>query len=232
LERLSLVPDREPEEFLAEYRCEWYCYWDNSYGPPPDPTTNYAFKPPLGQSRDGLVAAKDWDLLSQGATEEDALTAASALLDMRAHLDEAGVRCSAYGSESDYAFLPILMPFPSAEALTAQAVLHILGAHQQLLGSVRDVTDQVSWCLEDTGEASGNEEEEEEEDQQLFETRESTRAVHQLLTGRSGTLPGPGGQPPLVFYAGSERLNPVPFFVLGRMASGLVGGFMSVLIHT
>ena len=36
----------------------------------------------------------------------------------------------------------------------------------------------------------------------------------------------------LGFYAGSERMNPVPLMVLGEMHRGLLGGFISGLIHT
>ena len=36
----------------------------------------------------------------------------------------------------------------------------------------------------------------------------------------------------LGFYAGSERMNPVPLMVLSEMYRGLLGGFISGLIHT
>lgn len=39
-------------------------------------------------------------------------------------------------------------------------------------------------------------------------------------------------QAPVVFYAGSEKLNPVPLLAIGMLKEGLAGGFMSAVIHT
>jgi hypothetical protein len=37
---------------------------------------------------------------------------------------------------------------------------------------------------------------------------------------------------PLVFYAGSEKLNPVPMFVIAQLDDTCAGGFLSALVHT
>jgi hypothetical protein len=41
-------------------------------------------------------------------------------------------RCDVYGSETDYPYVPVLIPWPAAEPLTAQAVLKAIGAHEQI----------------------------------------------------------------------------------------------------
>ena len=37
---------------------------------------------------------------------------------------------------------------------------------------------------------------------------------------------------PIYFYAGSEKLNPVPTFIIGKISENLFGGFISGLMHT
>ena len=56
--------------------------------------------------------------------------------------------------------------------------------------------------------------------------------MYSSLPGESVLKWVSGKEVPLVFYAGSGKLNPLPFFVLGKMAPGVVGGFISALVHT
>ena len=41
-----------------------------------------------------------------------------------------------------------------------------------------------------------------------------------------------GEEPPVIFYTGSEKLNPVPCFAVAKLAPGLVGGFVGGVVHT
>ncbi len=36
----------------------------------------------------------------------------------------------------------------------------------------------------------------------------------------------------LAFYVGSEKMNPVPLFLLGKLGDGIVGGLLTALVHT
>jgi hypothetical protein len=126
------------------------------------------------------------------------------LLAFSRELKEKSIMCSEAGSESDYHYLPFLASFPAGEELTAEALLERVGAHQEITSSV---------CHYEPSD--------EERLQKLF--GDATAEIMGFL-GEKGK--------PLIFHAGSEKLNPVPFFVVGRLADGLVGGFISAVIHT
>ena len=39
-------------------------------------------------------------------------------------------------------------------------------------------------------------------------------------------------QTPLLFHTGSEKMNPVVLFLIGRVGNGFLGGFIAGIIHT
>ncbi len=99
-------------------------------------------------------------------------------------------------------------------------MLALLGAHGQLLGSVTalDLDERRHGGNGDDGGGV-------------------TASLAEAMFPRAGpqaalSLLSRCGEPPLAFYAGSEKMNPVPLFVLGKLHDGLVGGFMSTLVHT
>jgi hypothetical protein len=62
ISQLSLsASQNELVSFLAQFRDNWYCYWDGSYGPPADTSANYVFKPALLQTQNGLVISEAMD---------------------------------------------------------------------------------------------------------------------------------------------------------------------------
>ena len=88
---LSVVSTEELQEFLREWRDNWYCYWDKSFGVPEDTTKNYVFKPALTQAKCGIVCTTEgWDEVSS----EDVKGASEQLLLMQKRLDSDDVRCA------------------------------------------------------------------------------------------------------------------------------------------
>lgn len=195
----------EEPRLLREWRSDWFCYWTGDYGLPADLDKDFVFKPALQQGEGGLVSSP---LCSPASDAGEVGTTKEDLLALARKLQERGALCSEAGSESDYDWLPCLFALPEGERLTAESLLQALGAHQEIRSSARAY------------------EPEEERLQQMF--GDLTEEVFQLLKEKEGE----GEQPLLMFHAGSEKLNPVPFFVLSRLADGLVGGFVSAVVHT
>ena len=148
-------------------------------------------------------------------------------------------RCCAFGSESDFRYVPMLLPWPPSEGpIRPEGVLRLLGAHPQLLSSISDRSSEVQWDCSRSGgrseeEGQEGQDEDDDGDHLLFQSAEIMTEVQKLLSRSSPTASHEdSSMKPLVFYAGSEKLNPVPFFVLGPISPGLIGGFMSALVHT
>ena len=129
----------------------------------------------------------------------------------------------------------MLLPWPPSEGpVSPEGILKLLGAHPQLLSSISDRSSDIQWdCRSGHPEEEGQDED--DEGGHLFQSAAIMAEVQKLLSRSSPTASCEGARSSmktLVFYAGSEKLNPVPFFVLGPISPGLVGGFMSALVHT
>merc|ERR1712008_616835 len=150
--------------------------------------------------------------------------------------------------------MPVLFPLKDSGSddeggTIERRVLETLGAHPIIMGSIQRCTiEQIPWWIDiDERITSDNfddlpEELEETlridditvpEQPPLFGNASLTRDIYSFLqtTAAANNVDG-DSNPPFVFYAGSDKLNPVPFFVLNKLAPGFVGGFMSALVHT
>lgn len=213
--RNSIMPVKPPGEtsrLLREWISDWYCYWDNSYGMPKNREQDFVFKPPLSERVDDIVFSKMANPFSsdlQGEADPVVLT----LLRLRNEILGDDYSQCLFGSESDYPFLPILIKFEDAKKveLEARTVLQALGAHVQLLSSMQCY--EMDQLLQD-------------DDDENTDTARLSELYNSLLSLSSSSMK------PLIFYCGSNLLNPVPLFIVSRLSPSLVGGFISAIIHT
>eukprot|EP00959_Pyramimonas_sp_CCMP1952_P308662 6460147-Pyramimonas_sp.AAC.1 len=112
--------------------------------------------------------------------------------------------------------------------LTAREVLETLGAHPEIVGRVCEPRDCPWWLDVDDNVDEDEWDDSEESGPPLFGKASVTREIHAFLSQSHDEH----DCPPLVFYAGSDKLNPVPLFVLSTLAPNLVGGWISALVHT
>ena len=151
--------------------------------------------------------------------------ASNILLDFHATLKENKVSCSLFDSEGEYQFYPILVEWNSEIELTPESFLQVLGAHDQLMASIHQTTQEDLATIVQHGDLFGNE--------FLFisQSNPSFHITDQVF--KAITLPDANGNKafPLLFHCGSEQLNPVPVFIVGKMAPNLVGGFVSATVH-
>jgi hypothetical protein len=93
----------------------------------------------------------------------------------------------------------------STSKAAAKYVLKAIGAHKELIKSI--TVDKLD---------------KKEEAQEFF--GDLTSEIFEQLTV--------DGKRPLVFYCGSEQMNPVPVFILALLAPNVIGGFISAVTHT
>ncbi|KAK3287288.1 hypothetical protein CYMTET_5193 [Cymbomonas tetramitiformis] len=216
----DLTPDPSPTGLIYEFSSDWYCYWDGSYGLPQVPEVDFVFKPPLLQSKSGFVVTENSNLF-EFATPGDVKSVLSKLKSIQEEFVKHDVRCSCFGSESDNPYLPFVVPWSTENQLSRGEIpavlLRQLGAHEKLRSNVK-ICDDLLFFLPDGGNEDGD-----------FNVIFSDTSVSSPTATQIKELLG---DEPLVFYVGSDDLNPVPLFVVSVVADGLLGGFLSALIHT
>jgi hypothetical protein len=194
----------ESSDLITDWTSNWFCYWDGSFATPLNQDVNYVFKPPLTKSSTGVIRFCGGD---PADVEERAI---GVITSIQEKLTDARILCSCFGSESDYPFYPLLhSAWQADKPLTPQTFLENIGAHPELMSSIQcdsgtDITDN-------------------EDDVGIF--GELNSHVYEMLTAESH-----GGV--LTFYCGSEKMNPVPLFVLCKFSDTVVGGFLSAIVHT
>jgi hypothetical protein len=133
---------RDSLYILTDWREDWYCYWDDSYGMPDDPETNFVFKPALEAAWCGLVRPQDC-AMTTGPAARDVYSHVNRLLATVRHPDRNSI---GWGDESDGEWTPLAMPW-EGETLTPQTLLSKLGAHEVLQHNITDMKDE-SLCDE------------------------------------------------------------------------------------
>mmetsp|Transcript_54995 Transcript_54995/g.174890 ORF Transcript_54995/g.174890 Transcript_54995/m.174890 type:complete len:265 (+) Transcript_54995:138-932(+) len=233
LSRLPLEDSKTPS-FLRDWERvgsnQWWCYWNGTanFTDRSDPDT-YVFRPPLQATASGVVLGAG-DVCAH-STPEEVERVTGELLQWAQKLevgDEEGeqIRCSCLGSESDYEWAPVLLPWAPGEELSPQAIFSALGAHPVLVAAAHPVKLQG----ELVGESDWLDPDEEEEGEEEEEIDYNNRLFMQETSGLLEYLSARG--PPVVLLAGSEKINPVPLVAVGALGEGLVGGFMSCVVHT
>ena len=210
---MSLTNNR----LLKEWRDEWFCYWDGSFGVPSNPE-EYVFSPHLKETPDGLARVQ----CNSNFSEENE----QILLELHEKMKLHDVLCSSFGSESDYSFYPIIIKWENNVLLTPERVLEMLGAHNKLKSAITVISQSILSERSEGGLFQSS---------PLSDTQLNldTEVFAALTTFETKMDSESENKPvPLIFYCGSELLNPVPFFVLGKMSSSVVGGFYSALVHT
>lgn len=191
----------ERKGVLREWASEWFCYWDGSFGMPKDPAKDFVFAPALEMTQTGIVRTKDWDVL-QHNSERDMQETAAMLLEIdesASHGREIGL-----GDESDYPWLPFILPWgPDEGALCEDTLLSRLGAHEQLRAKQAMFTLKLD--QDEDNEGGGN--------------------IGVWLE----KFPG---QESLYFQTGGGLLNPLVVFAVVRVKPHLVAGFMGGIVHT
>jgi hypothetical protein len=124
------------------------------------------------------------------------------------------------GSEADEKWYPIIVP--PGTLFTPESVLDQLGAHPKIQSSVVNFSeDLIHWDHWEESYVDPFCDICDDDDRELLE--KNADAIWNFIGGKDKAL---------CFYAGSDLLNPVPLFILGKISSSLIGGFMSVVIHT
>ena len=225
----STVPVKisgECSSLLREWTSDWYCYWDNSYGMPKNRENDFVFNPPLSERMDDIVFSTIADPFTSDPQCEVDPVVHNLLRFRKEVLGDDYSQCL-FGSESDYPFLPILIELKEGEVeLDARTVLRALGAHVELSSSVncfemeqllRDLTDDDG---ADMTQLSG-----------LYNCLLSL-STSSVESSAAPQVINSGVMKPLIFYCGSDLLNPIPLFIVSRLSPSLVGGFISAIIHT
>lgn len=223
---IAVKPTNSISPLLNEWISDWYCYWDGSYGMPQDRKKDYVFKPSLSERLDGIVFSSAADPFISSPSPSDVDSVAATLLGIREELGDENLQCL-FTSESDYPYLPILIYLAEGENMNAAAVLQALGAHEQLLSSVKSF--EMEGLLQNKEDVIEKEElslDKIEEDNPDDDTRNLSKIYNSLRKSSAVDMK------PLIFYCGSDKLNPVPFFVVTRLSQCLVGGFVSGIVHT
>lgn len=190
--------------FLNELTSRWYCYWDNSYTTPSNSNIDYIFKLPLVCDNLGVITTDNFTVDEENTNVADILCIYQNLIDNN-------IRCSAYGSESDYEYFPFVFYYDESTNgdFTPYNVLKFLGAHDNIVNSIQiKLIDEII-------------------SKQLFGER-SESVYNTLISISDNNLSGC-----LLFHCGSEQMNPVLLFILSYCSqSKVVSGFISGIIHT
>jgi hypothetical protein len=232
-----------------------------SYGVPQDPDKDYVFKPALHEETptSPLVVVS---VNARSINSESVQSARTLLVGLHAKLTEGNIACDCLGSEGQNDFSPFLLlgnlqstsgslnvtgnteqkrqatnddindgeeeePSSSKKVLgsflsskaAAKFVLEALGAHPVL---IKNITIPKKSATGAVPKKSDHEEEDEDEDAGVF-GKLSAELFEKLTVD---------GITPFVFYCGSGKLNPVPLFVISRLAPNVLGGFLSAIVHT
>ena len=147
------------------------------------------------------------------------------------------VDCSLFGSLNGYPYYPIVVERNSDIEFTAEAFLRVVGAHEEMISSVHVVhegelteiaNEHALWLR------GGDEMEPGKYGKEYLFCNYNDRSfritdkVFEAIT----TPDDNGNKPfPLIFHCGLGKLNPVPVFIVGRMASNIVGGFLSATVY-
>lgn len=218
---------------IQEWKDSWFCYWNWDEGR--DRSEEYVFRPPLEESTDGIVR------VGCCADTEQHRQLTTRLLDMYGRLQLKDTRCSFFSSEADYPYHPIVFFLEENAVFSPEYVLGALGAHPELMSSIESFTQTAlkdraarhadddgadyELCLFHAWNAAENVHSK-NLDSQVFEAL--AEISHDLSQEEDGSNRGS----PLVFYCGSEKMNPVPLFVLFRATPSIAIGFYSALVHT
>jgi hypothetical protein len=200
----------DTRNLLEEWVSDWYCYWDGSFGIPASPEINYVFKPALSLNADDFVRFNE----GIPTVEAEERRAKDIISELKKCIDDKRILCSCFGSESDYPYYKFLNPWDSGKALSPETFLESIGAHSELISEIS--FDPLT--AQDQKDAVYNE-------QGSFVFGSMTSHIFEKLIAESSEMP-------LIFYSGSEKLNPVPFFIVCRFSPTIVGGFMSAVVHT
>jgi hypothetical protein len=232
-----------------------------SYGVPQNPEQDYVFKPALQEETSTSPLVVVSVNVSTEILESERVKSARTLLEgLHSKLTKANITCDCFGSESQHDFSPFLLLGNLESALDSHHITenHALAdKHQRtknddsvddvkeeepstsekFLGSFKSSKAAAKWVLEAVGahpvlvEAITVPKKADKGDDDHHEDA-LCGAVFGKLTAEMFEKLTVDGRPPLVFYCGSEKLNPVPLFVISRLASNVFGGFISAIIHT
>ncbi|GMH36050.1 hypothetical protein BSKO_03918 [Bryopsis sp. KO-2023] len=214
--------------FIETYksRGNWFCYVDRGDGTRRDDDDDYVFSPLLVGTKAGFLTIPNSDLLG-GGSPQLTLKAIMSVLSIGKDLMRIEAR-TAMGNESDSYLTPIIFPMDPGKSLSPETALAALGANPFLLferGLYRLDFSQRRHYLRlgvhydgdepgdlDSGKGSG-----------LEEGGPVCRRFKKFMFEKGE---------PLIFYAGSMVLNPLPMFYLRKLTDRLVGGFIASLVHT
>ena len=220
-----------PDDPAILYRGNGAVYWDESFDWPqdPDPNGRYVFRPRLQYDARHKILHTGKALGPEGAACVDKL--------VRSGLS--GAQQCALGNEGDDRWWPFVMPWDAGRSVTPAAILAELGAHPELqpvvaFRLVYPTAEQERRFLETGDDAAEDEEDRLADGAGAGEIHFWDVFPHAVAASEFRRLFAGADAGPLLFYAGSERLNPLPVFALGRLApgEGPLGGFLSTVVHT
>ena len=183
----------------------WFCYWTGSFGLPADPQTDFVFKPSLEMIAVNISDRDQCQRVIKGPLANAPLEETNSACARLCALYQKmdDITCDCMGSESEYPYYPIMLSLDANVNFSASSILTALGAHPQLLDSII-LPKEV-------------------DEESLFGSL--SKEIYDFLSGV-------GTQKPLVFYCGSDRLNPVPLFAVGLVTPSVIAGFISGIVHT
>ena len=228
-------------DLLTEWSGSWYCYWTGEFGLPANPNTDYVFSPCLSVVEGGKLATSSLCPAVSASSSPEVLDTVTRLLALQARISADGARCSLAGSESDYEWIPFGISWPALESdkVEPATFLKHINAHPEISSRVRLLPiSRLRGAGDEEGQAGG-----------AFggitsdvlkfldpgmpdEDAPPVTSAAASVTNASSSSAASSGNRILAFYAGSEKLNPVPLFIVSRLSADLVGGFVSAVIHT
>jgi len=133
-----------PTDVVQEWRENWYCYWDGSFGMPRNSETHYVFRPGLEVALCGVVRPRSWE---PSGPAREMFKELRSLLHLRGRI----ASTIGWGDEGDGRWIPLLVPWSGVDgALTTQSLLSKLGAHEEIIGACEDCGDSDDDCDDDT----------------------------------------------------------------------------------
>ena len=217
-------------KLVYQWQYDWFCYWDESYGMPLDPTSDFVFRPNLVQavlpprSRSSDLSDNNNDKYHTNASSVSFVTSPnhspSRTLERNQQIlkqlfalapDEATASDLCPGNESDYCCAPFLITWDNRNSNTMSwsiaSFLQTIGAHTELQSAVRPLDAQVL----------------------LHRAPDLYRYLTTAYPNNSDNNPSSNL---LLFRAGEEKLNPIPVFWVARLAADLVGGVIAQVVYT
>ncbi|GMH36061.1 hypothetical protein BSKO_03929 [Bryopsis sp. KO-2023] len=214
--------------FIETYKSggNWCRYVDRGDGLPEDDDDHYVFRPLLVGTKAGFLTIPNADLL-RGGCPQLTFNSIMSVMSLGKELMRIEAR-TAMGNEGESYLTPIIFPMDPGKSLSPETALAALGANPFLLlerGLYRLDFSKRRHYLHlgvryggdepgdlDSGKGSG-----------LEEGGPVCRRFKKFMFEKGE---------PLIFYAGSMVLNPLPMFYLRKLTDRLVGGFIASLIHT